>query len=113
MFNIHDTANQLERDLRETSQYKELKEAHANVLADEEASSILNEFQTLQQKLHQKQHSGEEITEEEAQEAQVLPIKMNANELTKDLMDKEQGLNALLTEINGIIMKPVQEIYEQ
>lgn len=113
MVNIYDTANQLERELRETTQYTELKEAHEAVRNDEDAAAILNEFQTLQQKLHQKQHSGEEITEEEAQEAQVLPIKMNANELTKELMDKEQALNALLTEVNGIIMKPVQEIYEQ
>ena len=113
MVNIYDTANQLERELRETTQYNELKEAHEKVLADEDAASILNEFQLLQQKLHQKQHSGEEITEEEAQEAQVLPIKMNANELTKNLMTKEQELNTLLTEINSIIMKPVQEIYEQ
>lgn len=113
MVNIHDTANQLEKDLRETSQYTELKEAHTNVMNDEEAAAILDEFQSLQQNLHEKQHSGEEITEEEAQEAQVLPIKMNSNELTKDLMDKEQALNALLTEVNTIIMKPVQEIYEQ
>lgn len=113
MVNIYDTANQLEKDLREMDQYKELEAAYAEVLADETASSILKEFQSLQQKLHEKQHSGEEITEEEAQEAQVLPIKMNANELTKNLMDKEQALNALLTEINTIIMKPVQEIYEQ
>ncbi|MDN6161951.1 MAG: YlbF family regulator [Atopostipes sp.] len=113
MVNIHDTANQLEQDLRETSQYNELKEAHKNVLADEEAAEILNEFQSLQQKLQKKQQAGEEITEEEAQEAQVLPIKMQSNELTKELMEKEQGLNTLLTEVNGIIMKPVQEIYEQ
>lgn len=111
MVNIYDTANQLEKELRETSQYKELEEAHANVLADEEAAKIYNEFQSFQQKVHQKQQAGEEITEEETQEAQVLPIKMNSNELTKELMDKAQELNALLTEINGIIMKPVQEIY--
>ncbi len=112
MVNIYDTANQLEKDLRELSQYKELKEAHENVKNDEDANEILKEFQDLQQSLYQKQQTGEEVSEEEANNAQALSIKMTANELTMELMEKEQALNALLSEINGIIMKPVQEIYE-
>lgn len=112
MVNIYDTANQLEKDLRELSQYKELKEAHENVKNDEDANDILKEFQNLQQSLYQKQQTGEEVSEEEANNAQALSIKMTANELTMELMEKEQALNALLSEINGIIMKPVQEIYE-
>lgn len=112
MVNIYDTANQLESDLRKTTQYLELKEAHDNVKNDEDAQAILVEFQELQQGLYQKQQNGEEITEEEANDAQVLSIKMSANELTMQLMEKEQALNGLLSEINGIIMKPVQEIYE-
>ena len=112
MVNIYDTANQLESDLRKVSQYVDLKEAHENVKNDEDANEILTEFQNLQQSLYEKQHAGEEIDEELMNEAQVLSIKMSANDLTKDLMEKEQALNALLSEINGIIMKPVQEIYE-
>lgn len=112
MVNIYDTANQLESDLRELSQYVDLKEAHESVKNDEEANAILTEFQNLQQSLYEKQQAGQEIGEEEANEAQVLSIKMSANELTMDLMEKEQALNTLLGEINGIIMKPVQEIYE-
>ena len=112
MVNIYDTANQLESDLRQVSQYVDLKEAHESVKNDEEANAILTEFQNLQQSLYEKQHAGEEIGEDEANEAQVLSIKMSANELTMDLMEKEQALNALLSEVNGIIMKPVQEIYE-
>ncbi len=112
MVNIYDTANQLESDLRQLSEFVDLKEAHENVKNDEEANAILTDFQNLQQSLYEKQHAGEQIDEEQANEAQVLSIKMSANELTMDLMEKEQALNALLAEINGIIMKPVQEIYE-
>lgn len=112
MVNIYDTANQLASDLRETDQYLALKEAHEKVTNDEDAQTVLTEFQDLQQALYQKQQAGEEIGEEEANEAQVLSIKMSANELTMELMEKEQELNALLSEINGIMMKPIQEIYE-
>lgn len=112
MVNIYDTANQLESDLRQVSQYIDLKEAHNTVKNDEEANAILTDFQNLQQSLYEKQHAGEEIDEAQANEAQVLSIKMSSNELTMDLMEKEQALNTLLSEVNGIIMKPVQEIYE-
>lgn len=112
MVNIYDTANQLESDLRKTSQYTDLKEVHEKVMQDEEAQAVLTEFQNLQQSLHEKQHAGEEISEEEASQAQVVSIKMSGNELTTELMEKEQALNELLTEVNQVMMKPIQEIYE-
>lgn len=112
MANIYDTANQLESELRETTQYLELKEAYENIKKDEDASSVLGEFQALQQTLYQKQQSGQEITEEEAAQAQTVSGEMSENELTMELMEKERTLNEMLTEINGIIMKPVQDVYE-
>lgn len=111
MVNIYDTAYQLERELRETSQYIDLKEAFENIKNDEEANIILEEFQALQQVLFQKQQTGQEITEEEALQAQTVSAKMSENELTLELMEKERTLNEMLNEINGIIMKPVQDIY--
>lgn len=113
MANIYDTANQLERELRETTQFKELQEAYENIKADEDANSVLEEFQDLQRVLYQKQQAGEQISEEEATEAQTVSGKMTENELTMELMNKEQELNQMLNDVNGIIMKPVQEIYEQ
>lgn len=110
--NIYDTANQLERDLRETDQYKALLEAYEAIKADEDANAVLGEFQALQQALYQKQQTGVEITEEEALEAQNVSGKMSENELTMELMNKERDLNELLNEINGIMMKPVQDIYQ-
>lgn len=110
--NIYDTANQLERELRETDQYEALVEAHEAIKADEDANAVLGEFQALQQALYQKQQTGVEITEEEALQAQNVSGKMSENELTMELMNKERALNELLNEINGIIMKPVQDVYQ-
>lgn len=111
MSNIYDTANAIERDLRKAEQYTDLKEAYKTIQEDEEANAILTEFQTLQQTLFQKQQTGQEISEEEATNAQAVSAKMSENELTMDLMEKERTLNQLLQDINEIIMKPVQEIY--
>jgi|SRR5690625_2416512 len=112
MANVYDTANQLERELRETDQYKALVHAYEEIRADEDANEVLTEFQQLQQTLYQKQQAGEEISEEEALQAQNVSGKMTENELTMELMEKERALNQVLNDINGIIMKPVQEIYQ-
>ncbi|HLR88686.1 MAG TPA: YlbF family regulator [Atopostipes sp.] len=112
MANVYDTANQLERELRETEQYQALAQAYEEIRADEDASGVLSEFQALQQALYQKQQAGEEISEEEALQAQNVSGKMTENELTMELMEKERALNQVLNDINGIIMKPVQDIYQ-
>lgn len=112
MANIYDTVNQVERELRETEQYVTLKEGIEAVKADEEANAILSDFQGVQQLFFQKQQMGEEISEEEAAQAQEVSQKMQENELTSELMEKEQQLNQVLTDVNEIIMKPIQELYQ-
>lgn len=110
--NIYDTANQIERELREVSQYTDLKEAYAEVAADEEANKIMKGFQEMQQTIYTKQQMGQEVTEEEVAEAQAISQQMTENELTAGLMDKERALNQVITDINSIIMKPIQDIYQ-
>lgn len=112
MANIYDTANEIEKDLRESSQYENLKAALATVKADEEANGILEEFQGMQALVYQKQQMGQQVTEEEAENAQAISQKMTENELTTALMDSERELNQVLTDINEIIMKPIQEVYQ-
>ena len=112
MANIYDTVNQVEREIRETEQYITLKEAIDAVKADEEANAVLTEFQGVQQIFFQKQQMGQEISEEEAAQAQTVSQQMQENELTSELMEKEQQLNQVLTDVNEIIMKPIQELYQ-
>lgn len=112
MNNIYDTANKLEQELRETEAYLELKSAFSTVKADPEASEVFQQFQEIQMKLQQKQMSGEEILEEEIKEAQEMALKSGDNSLIKTLMEAEQKLSTLIDDLNRIIMKPVQDIYQ-
>lgn len=112
MADIKESATQVEEALRNTDEYAGLKEAFATVQANEEANGILQEFQGMQSLVYQKQQSGQQVTEEEAAQAQEISQKMTENEITSDLMDKERELNELLNEVNSIIMKPIQEIYQ-
>ncbi|MGX7393908.1 MULTISPECIES: YlbF family regulator [Carnobacterium] len=110
--NIYDTANQLEQELRTTEAYADLKAAFDSVKNNAEANEVFQQFQEIQMKLQQKQMSGEEILEEEIKEAQEMALKSGDNAIIKDLMEAEQKLSTLIDDLNRIIMKPVQDIYQ-
>ena len=54
MSNIYDTANQIERELRELDEFKALQAAYEEVKADEAAYTLFKEFQGFQQGLQEK-----------------------------------------------------------
>ncbi|MFC6180841.1 YlbF family regulator [Lactiplantibacillus daowaiensis] len=110
--NIYDTANQLEQELRGTKEFKELQAAYTTMQANESAFNLFKEFQEIQMQLSQKQMNGEELTDEEVQKAHDLADKVGNVDEIKTLMGKERGLNQLMNDLNQIITKPVQELYQ-
>lgn len=110
--NIYDTANALEKELRDSEEYTVLVAAFNEVKKDEAASKMYFDFQEVQIKLQQKQMSGEQITEEEIAEAQNLAQTSGENDVIKGLMEAEQRLSTLIEDLNRIIMKPVQDVYQ-
>lgn len=48
MSNIYDSANQIEREIRELPEFKALKEAYEKVQANEEAHKLFKDFQAMQ-----------------------------------------------------------------
>ncbi|WP_208559118.1 YlbF family regulator [Marinilactibacillus kalidii] len=110
--NIYDTANQLEKEIRETEQFVTLQEAFKAVQNDEVASEIFNEFRTVQQNLQQKQMTGQEITEEEAQQAQEISGKIGENETISGLLEAEKQVGQMIDDINQVVLKPVRELYQ-
>ena len=110
--NIYDAANQLERDLRKTDQYKKLEEAFETLQKDDEAKSLFDQFRLTQQTLQQKQMTGQEIGEDEAKQAQELSQKVGNNDVLSELIQAEQELGQMIEEINQIALKPIQELYQ-
>ncbi|MEE6725249.1 YlbF family regulator [Pediococcus acidilactici] len=110
--NIYDTANQMEQELRLTNEYQNLKQSFEKVQQDENASALYKKFQDIQSSLQQKQMNGEELTEDEIKKVHEVAGKIEKVDLIKDLMDKERSLNQLINDVNQIIMKPIQELYQ-
>lgn len=111
--NIYDAANQLESDLRKTDEFKNLETVFENLKADEEASKLFDDFRVIQQTLQQKQMTGQEITEEDAKQAQELSAKVGENETLANLIEAEQRVGQVIEEINQIALKPIQELYQK
>ncbi|CAJ1227312.1 YlbF family regulator [Lactiplantibacillus xiangfangensis] len=109
--NIYDTANQLEQDLRQTKEYKELQTAYETMKANQSAFDLFKDFQEIQMQLSQKQMNGEELSDEEVKKAHDLADKVGNVDEIKALMGKERNLNQLMNDLNQIITKPVQELY--
>lgn len=110
--NIYDTANQLEREIRESEAYVKLQTALGDIKSDTEASAVFQEVQGIQMKLQQLQQSGQEITEENIQEAQVISEKAGENEKVQNLMEAEQQISGMIDDLNRIIMQPIQDLYQ-
>ncbi|ETY74434.1 YlbF family regulator [Lactiplantibacillus fabifermentans] len=109
--NIYDTANQLEQELRETKEFKELKAAYATMHENQSAFDLFKQFQEIQMQLSQKQMNGEELTDDEVSKAHDLADQVGNVDEIKALMGKERNLNQLMNDLNQIITKPVQELY--
>ncbi|MBU9711278.1 YlbF family regulator [Evansella tamaricis] len=111
MVNPYDKANELAQVLKESSEFSELKNLHDQVNQDEVAKRMLDNFRNVQLELQQKQMQGEQITEEEIQQAQQQFELVQQHEVISKLMEAEQRMSQLITDINKAITQPLEELY--
>ena len=107
--NLYDYANQLEQALRDSDEYKAIKDAL--VKENEESKKLFDEFRETQMNFQQKQMQGQEIPEEELAKAQEQAQAIEKDENISQLMQAEQKMSQVFQEINQIIVKPLDEIY--
>lgn len=110
--NIYDSANQLEQDLRKTTEVSELKLAFEDVKANDLAYKLFDKVQNKQFELQQKQMQGQEITDDDVNSMRELTDQLSNYSEIQNLMEKEQKMNSMMDELNKIISKPIAEIYQ-
>lgn len=111
MANPYDKAHELAKELKESNEFTELRELHNVVNQDEVAKRMLDNFRQVQMELQQKQMQGEQITEEEIQNAQKQFEVVQQHEVISKLMEEEQRMSQLVGELNKIITEPLEELY--
>jgi cell fate (sporulation/competence/biofilm development) regulator YlbF (YheA/YmcA/DUF963 family) len=110
--NIYDDINRLEATFRKTAEYANVQEAVSAVKSDEQALALFKSFRDLQMSLQQKQMLGEEISGEELEYAQKTAQLAQANPKIEKMLQAEMSLSGLVEEVNRVLMKPIQSLYE-
>ncbi|KHD84577.1 YlbF family regulator [Heyndrickxia ginsengihumi] len=106
-----DYAQELEKALRNSEDYKALTTSYQTVLQNNEAKSLFEQFRDLQLQLQQKQMTGQQITEEEAKKAQETALLVQQNPYIVQLMTAEQRMSDTINQLNKIILKPLDDLY--
>lgn len=110
--NIYDDLNRLEATFRKTDQFATVERAIQEVKEDEDALTLFKNFRKIQLSLQEKQMAGEEIEAEELEYAQKTAQLAQANEKILKMLEAEMQLSGLIEEVNRVLMKPVQTMYE-
>ena len=97
MVNIYDKANEFERALRESDEYKASLAASEELYSDEEANELYTQFVSKQKDLMEAAQSGNEPSEED---------------LTA-LEEIQQKLQFLIEDLNKVMYKPLDELFEK
>lgn len=109
--NLYDSAYVLERVIRQSDEYTRLRSAYNAVNADESAKRMFDNFRNIQLQLQEKQMMGQEITQEEVDQAQKTVALVQQHAKIAKLMEAEQRMSMVIAELNQIIMKPLEELY--
>lgn len=109
--NLYDVAYDLEKALRHSEEYSALRNLYDEVNGDESSKRMFENFRDIQVNLQQKQMTGQEITQEEVEQAQKRLHLCKEDDKISQLMEAEQRVSVLIGELNKIIMKPLEELY--
>lgn len=109
---IFDEINKFEGKLVNTNEFQTLKEAVDIVRADEEAKTLFTNFRDIQMKLQEKQMNGEELLEDEYMYLQKTAQLAQQNPKILAMLEAEMGLSKIIEELNQIIVKPIQSLYD-
>lgn len=109
--NLYDAAYELEKAIRQSDEFKRLKQMYDAVNADDSARRMFENFRNIQMNLQQKQMMGQEISQEEVNQAQKSVALVQQHPVISKLMEAEQRMGMVIGELNQLIMKPLEELY--
>ena len=109
MSTIQEKAQELAEEIVETSEYRELKIAESAIQNDDEASQLMEDFQSTQQRMQMAQSNGKQVTPQQQKQAQSLQAQMQQNEVIKNFMEKQQQFNQVMQTVNQVISSKLQE----
>lgn len=108
---LFDLAYDFEKIFRNSEEYTQLKRLFKEVKMDPIALQLFNKYNHLQIELLNKEMSGQKIMQHEMDDFQKTLAHVQQNEKIVKLLEADQQVNLLITKLNKIITKPLDEIY--
>lgn len=113
MPNIYDYAYDLEKAIRESDEYKSLKNAFQQVMNDKGSKKMFEDFRDLQRDLQLKQIQGEQPSKEELENAQKRFQVIQQHPKISKLLQLEDRMNLIMADVSKIVSKPLDEVYQK
>ena len=111
---IYDTANRLAEEIRNSEQYKKLKDSKEKLFADETKKKLIEEFEKLKQEvqiMEIRRQNNEEIDEEDKKvKVAKLYNVLIENKDIKEYFDYEIEFSQMMSDINKIIGDAIKEV---
>lgn len=109
--NLYDVAYEIEKAIRASDEFKELQKVYIELNSDVAAKEMFTNFRNMQITMQEKQMMGEELAEEDVIAATTMISDVQENEKISKLLEVEERMGTVMTEINAIIIKPLEELY--
>lgn len=111
MSNLYDIAYEMEKAIRNSPEYVQLRKLYDEVNRDETAKRMFDNFRQIQMNLQQKQMMGMEISQDEIMQAQKTVALVQQHATISKLMEAEQRMSMIVADLNRIILKPLEDLY--
>lgn len=110
---LFEAAHYFERTFRESDEYKSFQKICNELRNDPQAKQIFIQMNQLNSQLQQKQMMGQELRPQEIEALKNMEAVAQQNGKIKRLFEAEHRVNMYLMDLNKMISKPLEELYDQ
>ena len=107
--NVYDNANELARAMRESHEFKKLKEATAALAKDEGAKKMVDEFLALNQEAEIAKYQGKEPAKETTEKISKLYSILSLNSDVMQYLNSFMRFQMMLADVTNSIQDVVKE----
>lgn len=108
--NVYDTANKLAKELKESEEYINYKNAKEIINSNAEISEKIKKFQQARYEVQIEAMQTGKNNEEKFNEVQNMYTELISNEDAKKFFDAEMKFNILLADVNKIIGESIKDV---
>lgn len=108
--NIYDTANKLAKEIRESNEYKDYKQAKIAIQAQPELKQKIDSFEKMRYDIQVLALQGKEQETEKTKKLEEMYKILMQEKQIKDYFDLEVKFNVMIADVNKIIAESVKDV---